>query len=308
MTIQAQESYAELWVAASRRLCLRTGCLEVERSSRSRRRSRSIQDHRGPVCLAGMMLRRALLALFSVVSVMAFGQVSARADCAGSYVQAWPEAGATGVPTNAHVLVHTHADGLAAIDPAAIGLRHAGSGQAVPLRVVRDFRVSAAYLGRRTLLLQPVRALAPATRYRLVVRAVSGDHERLDQSFVTASGPDTIPPAIAAATAGTYHTEELGCGPERTVPVVLRGVTDAQALRPWVRLRVARSVADLRAGRLLGEVLEPADEQGNVSFGHGMCSGNWPLAPGDRLVLGVSALDAALNESAVLDTMVVAGP
>ena len=92
----------------------------------------------------------------------------------------------------------------------------------------------------------------------------------------------------------------MGCGPAEGVPLDVHASDDSPLL--WLHLVVAADEAALAAGRIAGELILPV-VPGEATFGHGMCIGNWPLEPGDRLVARASVLDSALHEVAAGDVV-----
>ena len=123
--------------------------------------------------------------------------------------------------------------------------------------------------------------------------------------FRTGTGPDTAAPSFSGVTAQPFSTQEYGCGPAHEIPVAIRGAHDDRSApsEMYAHLRVARSEQDLRAGRFVGEVVERLGDQATFQFGHGMCSGNFALDPGQSWVASVTVADAAFHESAPAPTV-----
>lgn len=207
------------------------------------------------------------------------------------YVRAWPEDGATGVPTNTHLLVHRYGGASFLAHTPALSLR-AATGAPIPLRVVRDLRSGSRGMAQRTLVLRPARPLAPGTRYELTpINAHLG--YVTTHAFTTGAGPDTATPMIRSVTAGRFHRLPMGCGPADRIPIAIAATDDGPI---WVRIRVARTAADVAAGRFLGEMILPV-ENGEAELGHEMCIGNWGLEPGQLWHADLEVLDTALHTS-----------
>lgn len=229
----------------------------------------------------------------AVLAVLALAPRPATARCASQFTQTWPEDRAAGVPTNASVVVVV-GDTLG-VDGALPLLRLTSArDRAVTLTPILDQTAGDGVRAQRTIVLAPERPLRAGTEYRLSARI--GARGRVRVTFRTGRGPDATPPRLTAVRTGAFDSTEFGCGPAHQIPLLLDGATDDRAL-PLVRVRLARSAADLAAGRLVGDVLVARDADGIARLGHGMCFGNWPLEPGDRFVARVSVVDAAFLES-----------
>lgn len=233
-------------------------------------------------------VRNALV--FSVLLAALPAPASAR--CMSEWAAAYPEVQGA-VPTNAVVVVHLEGRAWQGVQASAFGLRDA-NGRRVALRVVLDERQAAALLGRRTIVLTPARALRANTRYTLVSPPSSARGARGPRlSFLTGASADHSPPVLQSAVAQSFQSAEYGCGPAHQIPIRISASADAV----FARIRVARSDADLRAGRLVADIVEPI-RNGVVQFGHGMCGGNFALDPGQSYVATVTVADAAFVESA----------
>ncbi len=239
-------------------------------------------------------MSRILLGLGLVALSLAPRPAAAR--CASQFTQTFPDSGAAGVPTNANlVIVLGDTQGVeGALPPLRLT---SPRDRAVSLTPILDQAAGDGMRAQRTLVLAPERPLRAGTEYHLSARI--GARGRVRLTFRTGRGPDASPPRLAAARTGALENVEFGCGPAHQVPIVVDGASDDGAL-PFVRVRLARSAADLAAGRLAGDVLVARDADGIARLGHGMCFGNWPLEPGDRFVARVSVVDVAFHESAPL--------
>jgi hypothetical protein len=204
------------------------------------------------------------------------------------YEASWPSDGATGVPTDARILVQRF--GTDPFRNRAVRYSLApDAGQAIPLRVAEDLRSGSRHMHQRTLVLAAQRPLAPRARYRLVIQQ-AGYTQTV--AFTTGDGPDPSAPAVRALRVAAFQRIEMGCGPAQALPIEV-DARDESAV--WVRLRVARDATELAAGRFLGEVILVV-ANGRVEFGHDMCVGNWGLQRGQSYVARATVLDPALHE------------
>jgi hypothetical protein len=234
---------------------------------------------------------RMSLALFALL-VVSYLPSQALARCAGRFVQQWPALDARDVPTDtALVLVFGDSSGVTG----ALGrVELAAPGDRVPLRVAFDQTGGNGFLSQRTIALVPERALRPNARYHLRGTLLAG--HQLPARFTTGRTTTGAAPALASVRTGAFTSTEYGCGPAQEIPIDL-SITNRAAGPMFARIRLARSAADLAAGRLAGDVLV-AIEGNTATFGHGMCYGAWPLEPGDRFVATVAAVNGAFAESA----------
>ena len=208
------------------------------------------------------------------------------------YVRAWPEDGAAGVPTDTHVLVHRYGQPAFLAATPALALRP-GSGAPIPLRIVADLRSGSRGMAQRTLVLRPARALAPSTRYELTPLNPQLGYVTV-QSFTTGAGLDATAPVVRRVAAGAFESIAMGCGPAHLLPI---GVDAADDGLVWIRLRIARTAADVAAGRFVGEMILAVEDR-RVHFGHEMCIGNWNLEPGQQWAAAYEVIDSALRSGA----------
>lgn len=204
------------------------------------------------------------------------------------YEAAWPSDGATGIPTDARILVQRF--GTDQFRSRAVRYSLApDAGSAIALRVAEDLRSGSGHMHQRTLVLAPRTSLSARTRYRLVIQQ-AGYTQTI--AFTTGDGADPSAPVLRAVRAVAFERLEMGCGPHQAVPIEV-DATDESAV--WVRLRVARDAAELAANRFLGEMILVV-ANGRVEFGHQMCVGNWAIRHGQSYVARAAILDPALHE------------
>jgi hypothetical protein len=237
-----------------------------------------------------MTYPRLCLALFATLAVSHLpSQASAR--CAGQFVRQWPELDARGVPTDTSILL-VFGDTQGVTGPLG-RVELAAGGDRVPLRVAFDQIGGDGFRAQRTIALVPERPLRANARYQIRGTLIAG--RRMPVRFTTGRTAIGAAPALASVRTGAFSSTEYGCGPAQAIPIEL-SITNRAAGPAFARIRLARSAADLAAGRLAGDVL--VEIEGNTaSFGHGMCFGAWPLEPGDRFVATVAVVNGAFAES-----------
>lgn len=223
------------------------------------------------------------LALLVIVASLSPAPVGANCTPGALDLQdVWPRDGATGVPTNTRLLIHRHGTDAYRRQTPRLALYDPG-GRATRLRIVLDLESR-----QRTLVLRPTRALAPSTRYELSTLPRS---TRL-ASITTGVGPDSTPPVVRGIEPESFVRTEFGCGPADQIPIRVSATDDSDAV--WLRLRVARSAADVQRRSFVGDMVLPV-EHGMAEFGHGMCIGNWALQPGQRWFAAAAVLDSAMH-------------
>lgn len=167
----------------------------------------------------------------------------------------------------------------------------------VPLRVV-ETNIG---VGQVQFVLSPIRTLRAATRYTLWRKADRGREAaalRSTPTFVwtTASAPDKSPPQWRSrAKVGNVSSVRSGSGPASRVQIKVSvddvlpdGGADAA-----VQVRAELYAFD--GGSPLRYLVEPAN--GVIEIGHGTCGGAFPLEPGERYSVILTAVDAAGNET-----------
>lgn len=216
------------------------------------------------------------------------------ARCVGSYVQVWPARGETAVPQNARVVVQ--AGGMVWQHASFQGLSLRSGRESVALTVAFDQWQPGPQHGRRTVVLTPASPLRAGARYQLSASIRGAGAVRT--SFTVGRAADVQAPSVSAVAVGAFESRELGCGPSQMIPIVVSGAHDDVSAPDalYVRLRVASTEQDLRASRLRADIIEPLTA--SFALGHGMCSGNYDLEPGDALVATLTVVDRAMNESA----------
>ncbi len=232
-------------------------------------------------------------ALGLVIAVIA-APADVLARCRSSFVEVWPAHGEAAVPTNARIVVHANGGVWQRASFQGLALR--SGREVVPLTVAFDQWQSGPQSGRRTVVLAPATLLRAGARYQL--RASIAGAGAVRTSFSVGPRADTRPPSTPRATVGAFENRELGCGPAQSIPLTVTGALDDVAPEGslFVRIRVAASENELRASRLRADILEPLTP--SLAVGHGMCSGNYDLEPGEALVATLTVVDRALNESA----------
>jgi len=215
------------------------------------------------------------------------------ARCRGSYVEVWPSRGER-VPANARIVVH--AGGAVWQQASFQGLTLRSGREVVRLSVAFDQWQPGPQHGRRTVVLVPSAPLRAGARYDL--RASIPRAGDVRTSFTVGPSADTRPPSTPQVAVGAFLSREMGCGPAHAIPIAVTGAHDDVAAQGalFVRLRVAASESDLRASRLRADILEPLTA--DFALGHGMCSGNYDVEPGDTFVATLTVVDRAMNESA----------
>ncbi|HEU4538693.1 MAG TPA: hypothetical protein VFS00_31445 [Polyangiaceae bacterium] len=241
------------------------------------------------------MPRAPLFAALTALTALATTAVPADARCVGDFARVWPSADGGPVPTNARLLMHLGGERSVKTDLRALRLEPA-RGRPVALRVAVEQSAGDGFRPQRMLVLAPERELAPNTRYTLAGAAFPA--RGVSYSLTTSASADTVAPSTGGVATGAFVAEEFGCGPAHQIPITFSAARDDRSPPGalWGRLRLARNADDAKAGRWLGDIVTPL-EDGALSFGHGMCFGNWPLEPGDRFVAHASVVDVAMNES-----------
>lgn len=231
--------------------------------------------------------------LLPILVAVAAVPTDALARCMSSYVEVWPARGET-VPTNARIVVH--AGGTVWEHASFQGLTLRSGREVVRLEVAFDQWQPGPQSGRRTIVLAPATPLRAHARYQL--RASVPGAGAVRTAFTVGTAADTHAPSAPRVDVGAFQNHELGCGPAQSIPLAVSGAQDDVAAPGalFVRLRVAASEQDLRASRLRADIIEPLTA--TLALGHGMCSGNFDLEPGDSLVATLTVADRAMNESA----------
>ena len=234
--------------------------------------------------------------LFVLAAVLAIllAESAARANCTPGeldYHEVSPPAGATGVPTNTHVLLRTHGSARFVASLPSLWLE-GPSGARIALRAVLDLPARG-FMQQRTVALAPARTLAPRTVYTVRGALRTG----ATPTFTTGAGPDGSSPTARGFAASAFEETELGCGPAHVIPVrASHAADDATPLdQLWARVRVARSAEDLAAGRAEADFVVPLDA-GAFQLGHEMCIGNFALHAGETWYATITLLDEALHE------------
>ncbi len=222
-----------------------------------------------------------------------------RADCVSEVTSPVPQDGAVDVPRNARVVLHVKSQRPPDWRGASSGFRFVprGRGRAIDAVVVEEH--PGALSDEHVVVIAPASDLAASTEYALGGRAARAHRVRL--TFRTGSATDVTTPAITAAIGAHFERVPFGCGPIDELPVTVTTTGEPA----YARFRIAASEADAAARRFTHDVVVELHD-GVAALGHGMCGGNYPLEPGDRLVAEVSVLDLSFNESAPVRTILEA--
>jgi hypothetical protein len=244
-----------------------------------------------------MMSHRTLrwFTVLGVAGALVVSTETAFARCRSVFLSLFPQGQAA--PLNTRVLLHGGGELVRLAPVGTFVLR--GPGGVIDTRVVFDAVQSGASLGQRTIVLAPTSPLRANTEYRVSVTspamrtALAFDMRGL--RFRTGTTVDNTAPVVRSVRAGQFSSAELGCGPANTLPIHVDASDDGRTL--VARLRVAATDADLAAGRLLMQSIEPVRD-GAVQFGHSMCSGNFNLVAGSTYAAELTVIDIAGNEAA----------
>jgi hypothetical protein len=240
-----------------------------------------------------------------ILAIALFGGVStvtsrASASCVGTVLEVWPEPGAVAVPRNARIVLRAAGPGVDTQAIRGLGLTLRSAQGTVPLRVVVDQYVTDPRPSR-TVVLEPERLLDAGVDYRLSeVSAAALGLDVDDVRFATGDSVDDVSPTLSGVRVGqlvVVNFDEV-----HWLPIDLGAAADDRGGPLFLRIRLAPSSTALRSRSWVGEVYEAlTDAEG--SLGHGMCSGNWSLEPGDWLVGLVSVVDSAGNESPAFEVV-----
>ncbi len=197
-------------------------------------------------------------------------------------------------PTNLIVYLEGYGVDLGTVR--ALSKRHPrleSSAHIIPLRVQQT------YIGQQRLALAVLRPQEELRRNVTYLFAADGVSEEdlmsygwSGQTAITfrADAPaDNDPPVWISAPqvlTGTYR--RFGCGPASFVPVAIEA-KDAGPL--FVKVELERAGKSRRVSYILPII------DGVVSIGHGMCSGAFDLAPGEKARAHLTLIDLAGNET-----------
>jgi hypothetical protein len=219
---------------------------------------------------------------------------TAFARCRSVFLSLFPQG--TAVSLNARVFLHGGGELVRLAQSGAFVLR--GPRGVVTTRVVFDAIQTGTALSQRTIVLAPTAALQPNSEYRLGLTTpalrTALTYDMRDLRFRTGTQIDTTPPTVRHVAPTQFTSVALGCGPSNLLPIHIDATDDSGVL--FAKLRVAATDADLTAGRVLMETVEPVSH-GEIPFGHGMCSGNFDLNAGHTYAAEVTVIDAAGNEA-----------
>lgn len=223
------------------------------------------------------------LVISAAALLLAVAAPRAEAKCAGEWLDALPSREVT-LPPEPHVLVTL--GGRLQKHDASKDLEWTAGAQRVAVKVVTSFDG----YSQRVVLLKPERVLQPV-KWTLAFKKdpklgdVAG---RLVGAWIVGSAPDTAAPSLTG-TPKVQETnwQEFGCGPGSTITLTGAGVSEAEAF-----IEAAVTVG----GTTTVAVLAPKGEL--VELGHGMCGGNFDLAPGTKATAVLTPIDLAGNRGA----------
>lgn len=214
------------------------------------------------------------------VSLVLTFTLRAEAKCAGEWLEALP-ANDVELPPQPHVLVTLGAR-LQELD-AEKELEWTAGAQHVAVKVVTSFEG----YSQRVLLVMPERPLQPV-KWTLAFKKdpkLADRAGRVVGAWRVTDQPDTTPPALTGTPkVKETNWQEFGCGPGSTITLAGAGVNE-----PNTFLEAAVTVAGVTTVAVLGrkgELLE---------LGHGMCGGNFDLAPGTKATVVLTPIDLAGN-------------
>lgn len=229
------------------------------------------------------MTRTIRLFTLMALAAVALCPALATARCMSGYLTAWPPAD-TALPTQPMILVDGFGDRQTEITELAEG----GVARLVAGKHRIELKVEAVHVGAFGLtqaVLSPTAPLKPSTRYRLELRTADG--RRVPTTRFAEDGVEPIGWTTAGVDAGTapltltsapkvtgQSYRRLGCGPSSRVEVSLPA-TSSTALAVEVRLK------ELGADGAMQTYVVPVVD-GQVSLGHGMCSGAFRLTGAER--------------------------
>ncbi|MBL8924598.1 MAG: hypothetical protein JNJ54_37455 [Myxococcaceae bacterium] len=231
-------------------------------------------------------MRRSLLVLAASVAVAG----PAAADCRSSWVKTFPGPEVT-LPTQGRVLL-TLGGSLEKVDVAAT-VRFVSEQRRERVAVVSSF----SGFNQRLVVLSPEKPLAPGTWDLVLLQAPRGLEPKLGRWTVADASDTTAPSLTATPRAGPTSWKAYGCGPASLVPI--EGVaTNEVALLEVLLTRPGAPPATA--------VLAPHD--GALELGHGMCGGQFSLAPGTKATVVLTPIDLAGNRGASSQPIEVVAP
>ncbi|MBL8924599.1 MAG: hypothetical protein JNJ54_37460 [Myxococcaceae bacterium] len=208
---------------------------------------------------------------------------SAEAKCAGEWLDVLP-AGEVELPKEPHVLVRLGGR-LEKHDPGK-DLEWTAGAQHVGVKVVTSFKG----YSQQVSLVKPERALQPG-KWTLAFKKDPKLAElagRVVGTWRVSEEADSTPPALTGTPAlKDTSWQEYGCGPGSSITLSGAGVNEPHAF-----IEAAVTVGGVTTVAVLGR------RDDLVELGHGMCSGNFDLAPGTKATVVLTPIDLAGNRGA----------
>lgn len=248
-----------------------------------------------------------------LLAVWALWPTRADARCMSADLRIYPKTGATGVPLNPQILVIPYGyKDLEKVGQLLDGAYFVAGRHKVALSVER-LPQSAKAFKNAYYLLKPQQTLRPRTRYRLKLAVkrpethpLTVHYDKLKAyRFRTVEAVDQRAPSQLKLVSRGYSYRRLGCGPAEEILLKISGLADDQT--PTRQLRFVLQVEEKMKGQPARsfELMVPTWVQGQLSLGHGMCSGNYQLVKGASYTIRVAAVDWAGNRGPLSEAVQV---
>lgn len=245
----------------------------------------------------------AALLIGALVTLLVLPEASAR--CLSRTLQISPARGTRKLPRNLQIVIEAYGTQRDKLVELLDGAALLGGGKRMPLVLQRLSKQNASAYKTSHFVLRPTAPLAAAQRYRLVL--AQGQKPPASLSFwtqklrayeiATGRALDTTQPKAPKLISKGYAYQRFGCGPASSIGLKLQGLGDDRT--PAARLGVLLQVVERGSkGKRAFALRLRAHHEGQLSFGHGMCSGNFgQLQKGARYTLRARLVDEAGNVS-----------
>lgn len=250
---------------------------------------------------------RTLIKLCCVGMLLLGLSKQADAKCSWWYLQTLPEKGAKKVPLNVKPFfaVYGYKRDLAIKMLENSVLFGEGHKVGVKVNVLPSSKGS---LQMTYVVLEPASPLKPNRKYRLDVPKSMGKSKKdygiemiynsiAGYQFTTGTKSDVkAPAAITQVQSKGYRYARLGCGPVRNIRIKVKGLSDNAT--PTKHLRFAYKVTWNKGKKTKKFVVYGSTSWGGeLSLGHGMCSGNFAGIEVGTYTIRVQAIDFAGNKT-----------
>lgn len=245
----------------------------------------------------------AALLIGSLVALLALPEASAR--CRSQDLQISPARGTRKLPRNLQIVIEAYGTQRDKLVELLDGAALLGGGKRTPLVLQRLSKQNASAYRTSHFVLRPKAPLAAAQRYRLVLAPGQKPPASLTfwtqklRAYEIATGRalDTTKPKTPRLISKGYSYQRFGCGPASSIALKLQGLGDDRT--PAARLGVLLHAVERGSkGERSFTLRLRAHHEGQLSFGHGMCSGNFgQLQKGAHYTLRARLVDEAGNLS-----------